>query len=340
MKDSYPSYYGKFKCVAAQCPDSCCKDWDVVVDEESEKFYNTVDSALGEKLRRVTVTDEDGDRIFESDHGKCPFWNSDMLCDIYIELGEDRLCKTCKRFPRISLDFGCFCEHMLSFACPEAARLMLGEENAYGDFENAEYNLSSYDGDSELLDFLLRARSKTVQLLQDKSKGIAGRLANCLDFNEQVEKILDTDGFHQNTAAVQDADSSFIFDMLKNMEIMNEEFKQVLETAGATGDKIHIDSSLDEQLERLALYYVYRYYLSAVDMLDVTLTIKRIVCACAAIGKYHAAVKAQGGQANILRAAQQYSKEIEHSYENNEAMDFEFTANPLFSSENLKSILR
>ena len=79
MKDIYPSYYDKFKCIANRCTDSCCKDWDVVVDSDTEDFYNSVHSELGEKIRRLTVTDGDGDRIFVSQNGRWAVWNSDML---------------------------------------------------------------------------------------------------------------------------------------------------------------------------------------------------------------------------------------------------------------------
>ena len=42
---------------------------------------------------------------------------------------------------------------------------------------------------------------------------------------------------------------------------------------------------------------------------------------------------------DLLNAMQKYSKEIEHSYENNEELDFEFMTNPDFSVENLLNIL-
>ena len=33
MKHIYPKYYKDFKCIANKCPDSCCKDWDVELDD-------------------------------------------------------------------------------------------------------------------------------------------------------------------------------------------------------------------------------------------------------------------------------------------------------------------
>ena len=104
MKHYFPKYCEKFRCIANLCPDSCCRDWDVVVDDTSFDFYNTVKGEFGDRLRSLMTIDEDGDRIFIRQGEKCPFWNSDMLCDIYINLGENHLCHTCKEFPRITQD--------------------------------------------------------------------------------------------------------------------------------------------------------------------------------------------------------------------------------------------
>ena len=35
MHIEYPEYYNKFHCLAGDCPDTCCKDWEVDVDEDT-----------------------------------------------------------------------------------------------------------------------------------------------------------------------------------------------------------------------------------------------------------------------------------------------------------------
>ena len=64
MKHYYPKYYESFHCIAADCPDSCCRGWDVVIDSDAEDFYRTVKGDFGERLRNAIVTDSDGDRVF------------------------------------------------------------------------------------------------------------------------------------------------------------------------------------------------------------------------------------------------------------------------------------
>ena len=69
--------------------------------------------------------------------------------------------------------------------------------------------------------------------------------------------------------------------------------------------------------------------------MDVLSPIKRIV------GEYVILSNAltANPELDLLDAMQKYSKEIEHSYENNEELDFEFMTNPDFSVENLLNIL-
>ena len=64
MKHYFPKYCEKFRCIANLCPDSCCRDWDVVVDDTSFDFYNTAKGEFGDRLRSLMTIDEDGDRIF------------------------------------------------------------------------------------------------------------------------------------------------------------------------------------------------------------------------------------------------------------------------------------
>lgn len=73
MKHYFPKYCEKFRCIANLCPDSCCRDWDVVVDDTSFDFYNTVKGEFGDRLRSLMTIDEDGDRIFIRQGEKCPF---------------------------------------------------------------------------------------------------------------------------------------------------------------------------------------------------------------------------------------------------------------------------
>lgn len=118
------AYFDEFRCVAAACPDSCCKEWEVEVDDASARRYLQTDGALGERLRQVRRR-EDGRWYLTVTEGRCPMWRDDGLCRIQAELGEAALCHTCREFPRLSHDYGDFREYTLELSCPEAAQLIL-----------------------------------------------------------------------------------------------------------------------------------------------------------------------------------------------------------------------
>lgn len=339
MKDIYPDFYKDFKCIANRCEDSCCKDWDIDVDSETEKFYNTVKTPLGDKIRSLTYTDEYGERVFRSSNGRCPFWNNDMLCDIYIGLGEEHLSRTCANFPRVKIDFGDFTEHILSFACPEAARFMLknGKE-AYSDF-GGEYELASSAQDEDYMSFLLKARNRSVELLTDKDVPFAYRLADCLEFNAQVQSLLNGEEPSPLKSGSAENGIGFIFDMHQRFEIMSSRWRESLKAVSDNAGRLKISEDFENDFEKFALYYIFRYYLEAINSNDVMYSIKRIVCAYIVTGKMDAYFAENGYPFSRMRVLQRYSKEVEHSYDNTEALNAEFDRDERFNAENLIALL-
>ena len=334
MKEIYPSYYAAFKCIANRCEDSCCKDWDIDIDSETEKFYQTVSGPLGEKLRCKLVTDEYDERVFKAENGRCPFWNEDMLCDIFIGIGEEHLSHTCDSFPRVKIEYGSFCERILSFACPVAARLMLREENAYADFGGDEELSLCEDGD--YTSFLLKARTRSAEILLNRGLPFALRLADCLEFNAQVQSLLQgEEPAPLDFEGARFCGVSFIFDMHLGFEIMSGEWKSALGEAALNAESLVISEDFEKDFEKFALYYLYRYYLEAVNSGDVLYAMKRIVCAYIVTGKLDADFARRGYPYPRLRVLQRYSKEVEHSYDNTEALNAGFDADSRFSVQNL-----
>ena len=334
MIDIYPDFYKEFKCIANRCEDSCCKDWDIDIDSETEKFYQTVSGPLGEKLRCKLVTDEYDERVFKAENGRCPFWNEDMLCDIFIGIGEEHLSHTCDSFPRVKIEYGSFCERILSFACPEAARLMLREENAYADFGGDEELSLCEDGD--YTSFLLKARTRSAEILLNRGLPFALRLADCLEFNAQVQSLLQgEEPAPLDFEGARFCGVSFIFDMHLGFEIMSGEWKSALGEAALNAESLVISEDFEKDFEKFALYYLYRYYLEAVNSGDVLYAMKRIVCAYIVTGKLDADFARRGYPYPRLRVLQRYSKEVEHSYDNTEALNAGFDADSRFSVQNL-----
>lgn len=118
MLQIYPPFYKRFRCMASACPDSCCVGWEVVVDDDAAAFYRRLPGPLGSALREAMTIDADGDRIFTMADGHCPFWTHEHLCRLELELGPEAPCATCRKFPRLTQDYGVFTEYGLTLAWP------------------------------------------------------------------------------------------------------------------------------------------------------------------------------------------------------------------------------
>lgn len=303
MKHLYPTYYKRFRCIAADCPDSCCQGWDVVIDSDTEAFYHSVPGDFGEKLREAIYTDNDGDRVFHlAKQKKCPFWGEDRLCDIFRELGEEHLCATCAQFPRITMDYTTFTEHTLALACPEAARLILTTENAYADFADTDFAVCE-DYSAETMRLLLDTRVRAAEIITDDLP-LSERLAALLCYAEEVQKEL---------TASSPTSESFSPDVWDELEYIDESNRTRITRAALTEPDF---SQHEKELTRLALYLLYRYWLGAIDSYDVHAPIRFLIASVRIVANL---AKENG---DVIAAAQTYSKEIEQSYENMEKLFF------------------
>ena len=89
MKLRVPAFYRDFACIAGACPDSCCQGWEVDADPASMAYYHTLpESEIRRRIFSVLDQDEYGNTIFRlSDQKRCPFLNSENLCDMHIAIG-------------------------------------------------------------------------------------------------------------------------------------------------------------------------------------------------------------------------------------------------------------
>ena len=58
MLCTIPDYYKEFSCIAADCEDTCCAGWQIVIDEKSKRRYakaatglNNIEKNLARELR-------------------------------------------------------------------------------------------------------------------------------------------------------------------------------------------------------------------------------------------------------------------------------------------------
>ena len=304
-----PQYYDQFQCIAGACPDSCCKDWTIVVDETSAAYYRTLPGALGDRLREV-LQEEDGDTIMAIENGRCPMWRQDGLCRIQSALGEGALCQTCHTFPRLTHDYGNFAQLQLELSCPVAAKLILEGNNTPITTEIPGGEDPDYEPDA--MESLLRTRQLALDLLVNRSLQVNEALAVLLLFGYTAQNELDS-----GEPAIQDpiadlsqvrslsgkVDPSAILEFYGTLEILTDRWRKRLHSPDDTG--------WAEGIRAIAQYFVDRYWLQAISDYDLVGRVKLIVCSCLLI-------KLLGG--DLCQTAQLYSKEIENDADNIDAI--------------------
>ena len=124
----YPSFYPAFRCRADRCRHSCCRGWEIDVDEDSAELYRSLPGELGEELRQALFSDEEGWHFRLDEEERCPFLESDGLCRLIKRLGEEALCDICALHPRFFEELDADELWGLGLSCEEATALLLKEK--------------------------------------------------------------------------------------------------------------------------------------------------------------------------------------------------------------------
>lgn len=331
MLHIYPDYYEKFHCLAGSCPDSCCAaGWQIVVDDETAARYRAIPGEFGAALNGAMATDADGDRVIDSANGKCPFWTAAGLCRIELELGHDAPCHTCRKFPRITQDYGDRIEYGLTLGCPEAARLILtGSAPWKLNCRKDDTPGEAVFFDQEDFQFLLDSRQILLdELWQETSPGAAIR--RLLLHSQWFQQKLDGEApppWEQVLSRFQPEHSAGsvtrqLLSIHRELDILNPQWQRLLDAALAFPAPIP-PVAAGQMGHRLAADYLYRYWPQAVNDWDCVsrmylLAVNWLVVT--ALAGVHLA--RWGGEPTevLLRLFCQYAREVEHDDENREAV--------------------
>jgi len=323
-----PSYFDTFRCIAGSCPDSCCKEWDVQVDADAASLYRALSGPLGDRLREV-LQDEDGETVMTIIDGRCPMWRADGLCRIQAELGEAALCKTCREFPRLTHDYGDFIERGLELSCPEAARIILTAASAPVVSEEIPGG-GEADYDREAMAVLKQTRQTALSLISS-SRPMGEILSLLLLYGYQAQGELDGDEIRpfNGDAALQTirefakpGDIRAVAAVFSGLEILTPQWEVRLQHPA--------QPVFPENTRSLIRYFVERYWLQAVSDYDLACRVKFIVLSCLMICTL-------GG--NFIETAQLYSKEIENSCDNVEALLDAAYSHPDLTDDKLLGLL-
>lgn len=189
-----PTYVKNFKCDGKACGSRCCRDWRILLDDETrQKFLQLPDCE--EIFRHV---DESAQAFKMQRSGACPFLDENFLCKLQLKHGEDFLPAICQSFPRVTYKLGeeIFLQAM-TLTCPLAAILILLRDEPIS-FEVADklkarqiFNFTERIPDAEK--FLSRQQA-AIEILQRRDLSINRRLRKlCEFFGEKISVPVDFD---------------------------------------------------------------------------------------------------------------------------------------------------
>ncbi len=186
-----PDYMAAFSCIGLLCPDTCCRGWDIVIDEATcERYEKSRNVEFKEMVSRAIVHQKEETNEGEKDiacirmgKGKrCLFLCNDGLCMIQRKTEEKNLSETCRTYPRVIYIWNEeYAERSLCVSCPAVAKLILGRQEPLR-FVTKKIEASELDGlritdkDQRLETDCLPLRRFLIQVLQDRKLPLERRL--------------------------------------------------------------------------------------------------------------------------------------------------------------------
>ncbi len=301
MKEAFPNYYRKFRCIADKCVHSCCIGWEIDVDEKTFGKYSALKTGLGEKLRANIAGNPPHFVLQEGE--RCPFLNERGLCDIILTHGEDMLCDICTLHPRFRNFYSDFVEIGLGLCCEEAARVILGEEEKLSIQLPEGVTLTADERE------FFAIRAEILRILQDREKSINERfcaLAEKFGFGFSfslpgvVSVFLSLERLDENWTREMKALSDFSFD-------------------GGVFER----KELSVAFEQLAASLIFRHLPEAIYDGEYAARVQFCLLGCFLVGALWDLYITQTGGiflADMAEVVRMFSSEVEYSEENTQAL--------------------
>lgn len=171
-------FYDKYECIGGDCPYTCCKGWQIAVDDDTYKQYKK--SSFPSRLKLLAFTQvKDGDiRCIRKIGPVCPHYTSDGLCS-FQKNGQDNLVPdVCEAYPRSCISFGDYKELTLELSCIRVSELFV-ENFLPHDFHKYDKDIKAY--------WTIGNDSKSFLVFLQESRGI---ILNYLWKAEDYEKAI------------------------------------------------------------------------------------------------------------------------------------------------------
>lgn len=296
----YPHYYNEFECIASLCRHNCCIGWEIDIDDSTYDFYKTVGGDIGKRLRDNIACDESPHFVLSTDE-RCPFLNTDNLCDIITVLGENHLCDICREHPRFHNELPDRVESGLGLCCEQAARIILSDERRFTLIGSENTHTD---------DEIIILRDKILSVLTDRAQPLKKRLSDMLS-------LCDTT-FKEKTIAQW-------CDILLSLECMDNKWAQLLTKLKIEHKSLDINAfdkymaQRECEYEQFCVYLIYRHFANSPSMDECKKRAAFVMFAYNILRMLGALLHSTNGQFSFedqVELARLFSSEIEYSDEN------------------------
>lgn len=179
-------FYDRFECIGGSCPYTCCKGWQIAVDDETYKQYK--EQKFPKNLLYSLMTGKvDNIRSIRKINSTCPYYTQEGLCGFQKNDTEKLMPKVCRQYPRTSIGFGDYNEVTLELSCIRAAELFvenIGRHEFLKSEDCIEENWTIGNDSKSFLEFLQNDRAKILSYIWEKDKEISfsERLQNLYEY--------------------------------------------------------------------------------------------------------------------------------------------------------------
>lgn len=223
MRRVRPDYYEKFQCIADRCTITCCQEWKIGVDNETNRKWKKLlppDTVVDKKknLSAYTVK-KDGMRVIELDEKhRCPFLNEEKLCRLLCTYTDRVLSDTCTQFPREVHRFSTHEEETLMPCCPAVIDIWKDAKEIVFPKVDREYK-----------NHLFVIREHMMELLEDSTQRLEDQLKQgfyiLLELNKQdslTMQLINEYFSGESVAQLREAIAQIPMDELDSMDECNE----------------------------------------------------------------------------------------------------------------------
>lgn len=223
MRRVRPDYYEKFQCIADRCTITCCQEWKIGVDNETNRKWKKLlppDTVVDKKknLSAYTVK-KDGMRVIALDEKhRCPFLNEEKLCRLLCTYTDRVLSDTCTQFPREVHRFSTHEEETLMPCCPAVIDIWKDAKEIVFPKVDREYK-----------NHLFVIREHMMELLEDSTQRLEDQLKQgfyiLLELNKQdslTMQLVNEYFSGESVAQLREAIAQIPMNELDSMDECNE----------------------------------------------------------------------------------------------------------------------